>query len=189
MLLNSMKVVSFCHVLQGPACTQYLGDMGAQIIKIEPLGGERARRQAAAKMPGGISGLAAARIPRPHYPGPHRTDERDRHGRRSRPPGGVCNHRSARRCLVGHGHHGSLCPQADHGRGDTGRRLPVRRRVRHSDRTTHALPVDPAGHANPQPRSAHRELVSPRALRRVPVQGRRDGGVHESATEVGGSAQ
>src|ERR1700761_6980844 len=43
-MLKSMKVVSFCHVLQGPACTQYLGDMGADIIKIEPIEGERARR-------------------------------------------------------------------------------------------------------------------------------------------------
>jgi crotonobetainyl-CoA:carnitine CoA-transferase CaiB-like acyl-CoA transferase len=57
MLLNSMKVVSFCHVLQGPACTQYLGDMGAQVIKIEPIGGERSRRWAGAEMPGGVSGL------------------------------------------------------------------------------------------------------------------------------------
>jgi crotonobetainyl-CoA:carnitine CoA-transferase CaiB-like acyl-CoA transferase len=55
-MLNSMKVVSFCHVLQGPACTQYLGDMGADIIKIEPLGGERSRRWAGADM-GGASGL------------------------------------------------------------------------------------------------------------------------------------
>src|SRR3954454_25344254 len=45
-MLESMKVVSFCHVLQGPACTQYLGDMGADIIKIEPVTGERARRWA-----------------------------------------------------------------------------------------------------------------------------------------------
>ncbi|PWT92970.1 MAG: CoA transferase [Acidobacteria bacterium] len=57
MLLNSMKVVSFCHVLQGPACTQYLGDMGAQVIKVEPLNGERSRRWAGAEMPGGGSGL------------------------------------------------------------------------------------------------------------------------------------
>ena len=56
MLLNSMKVISFCHVLQGPACTQYLGDMGAQVTKIEPLEGERARRWAGADM-GGVSGL------------------------------------------------------------------------------------------------------------------------------------
>ncbi len=34
-----MKVVSFCHYLQGPACTQYLADMGAEVVKIEPLSG------------------------------------------------------------------------------------------------------------------------------------------------------
>lgn len=34
-----MKVVSFCHYLQGPACAQYLADMGAEVIKIEPLTG------------------------------------------------------------------------------------------------------------------------------------------------------
>lgn len=56
MLLNKMKVVSFCHVLQGPACTQYLGDMGADIIKIEPLAGERSRRWRGADM-GKSSGL------------------------------------------------------------------------------------------------------------------------------------
>jgi crotonobetainyl-CoA:carnitine CoA-transferase CaiB-like acyl-CoA transferase len=56
MLLNSMKVVSFCHVLQGPSATQYLGDMGAHIIKIEPLGGERSRRWTGVEM-GPPSGL------------------------------------------------------------------------------------------------------------------------------------
>ena len=35
----SMNVVSFCHYLQGPACTQYLADMGADVVKVEPLRG------------------------------------------------------------------------------------------------------------------------------------------------------
>jgi len=35
----AMRVVSFCHYLQGPACTQYLADMGADVIKVEPLQG------------------------------------------------------------------------------------------------------------------------------------------------------
>ena len=58
MLLGSMKVVSFCHVLQGPAATQYLGDMGADIIKVEPLAGELARRVAGNNyFPQGVSGF------------------------------------------------------------------------------------------------------------------------------------
>lgn len=35
----SMRIVSFCHYLQGPAATQYLADMGAEVIKVEPPGG------------------------------------------------------------------------------------------------------------------------------------------------------
>lgn len=40
----AMRVVSFCHYLQGPAATQYLADMGADVVKIEPLGGAFERR-------------------------------------------------------------------------------------------------------------------------------------------------
>ncbi len=35
----SMRVLSFCHYLQGPAATQYLADMGADVVKIEPIRG------------------------------------------------------------------------------------------------------------------------------------------------------
>ena len=35
-MLGNMRVVSFCHYLQGPAATQYLADMGAEVVKIEP---------------------------------------------------------------------------------------------------------------------------------------------------------
>jgi crotonobetainyl-CoA:carnitine CoA-transferase CaiB-like acyl-CoA transferase len=34
-----MRVVSFCHYLQGPAAAQYLADMGADVIKVEPPAG------------------------------------------------------------------------------------------------------------------------------------------------------
>ncbi len=35
----AMRVISFCHYLQGPAATQYLADLGADIIKVEPING------------------------------------------------------------------------------------------------------------------------------------------------------
>lgn len=38
-MLEGMRIVSFCHYLQGPASTQYLADMGADVIKIEALDG------------------------------------------------------------------------------------------------------------------------------------------------------
>lgn len=45
----NMRVVSFCHYLQGPAATQYLADMGADVIKIEPLSGAFERRWSGGK--------------------------------------------------------------------------------------------------------------------------------------------
>jgi crotonobetainyl-CoA:carnitine CoA-transferase CaiB-like acyl-CoA transferase len=38
-VLVRMRVVSFCHYLQGPAAAQYLADMGADVIKVEPPSG------------------------------------------------------------------------------------------------------------------------------------------------------
>ena len=38
-MLAGMKVLAFVHYLQGPAAAQYLADMGADVIKVEPLGG------------------------------------------------------------------------------------------------------------------------------------------------------
>lgn len=44
MLLEGMKVISFCHYLHGPAATQYLADLGADVVKVEPPGGPLERR-------------------------------------------------------------------------------------------------------------------------------------------------
>jgi crotonobetainyl-CoA:carnitine CoA-transferase CaiB-like acyl-CoA transferase len=41
--LAGFKVVSFCHWLQGAAATQYLSDLGADVIKIEPMTGAHER--------------------------------------------------------------------------------------------------------------------------------------------------
>jgi crotonobetainyl-CoA:carnitine CoA-transferase CaiB-like acyl-CoA transferase len=38
-LLDGIRVLSFCHYLQGPAAAQYLADMGADVIKVEPKNG------------------------------------------------------------------------------------------------------------------------------------------------------
>lgn len=48
-MLDGMKVLSFCHYLQGPAASQYLADLGADVIKVEPLEGAHERHWAGAK--------------------------------------------------------------------------------------------------------------------------------------------
>ncbi len=54
-----MKIVSFCHFLQGPAAMQYLSDMGADVIKIEPPQGAFERQWSGADCAkvGGVSTL------------------------------------------------------------------------------------------------------------------------------------
>jgi len=57
-LLDGIRIVSFCHYLQGPAATQYLADMGADVIKIEPPSGAHERRWSGAKTSvDGVSGF------------------------------------------------------------------------------------------------------------------------------------
>ena len=48
-LLDGIRVVSFTHYLQGPSCAQILGDLGADVIKIEPIGGSYERHWSGAR--------------------------------------------------------------------------------------------------------------------------------------------
>ena len=42
--LEGVRILDFSHLLQGPFATQMLGDMGADVIKIEPPTGDDTRR-------------------------------------------------------------------------------------------------------------------------------------------------
>ncbi|MDX2224108.1 MAG: CoA transferase, partial [Rhodospirillaceae bacterium] len=42
--LSGLKVVEFTHMVMGPAVGVILADLGAEVIKIEPIGGDNTRR-------------------------------------------------------------------------------------------------------------------------------------------------
>ena len=72
--LRGLKVIDFTRVLAGPLCTMLLGDMGAEVIKIEdPRHGDDTR--AWAPFVGGWSTYFLSRQP-----------EQEERGRRSRSP-------------------------------------------------------------------------------------------------------
>lgn len=48
--LGRKKIVSFCHFLQGPAAVQYLADLGAEVVKVEPITGAYERHWSGADL-------------------------------------------------------------------------------------------------------------------------------------------
>jgi len=42
--LEGVRVVEFCHVVMGPTCGLVLADLGAEVIKVEPLDGDHTRK-------------------------------------------------------------------------------------------------------------------------------------------------
>ena len=42
--LEGLRVIEFCHVVMGPTCGLVLADMGAEVIKVEPLEGDHTRK-------------------------------------------------------------------------------------------------------------------------------------------------
>ena len=42
--LSGLRVIEFSHMVMGPAAGLMLADMGAEVIKVEPLGGDKTRR-------------------------------------------------------------------------------------------------------------------------------------------------
>jgi crotonobetainyl-CoA:carnitine CoA-transferase CaiB-like acyl-CoA transferase len=46
--LEGVRVIEFAHMVMGPSCGLVLADLGAEVIKVEPLGGDNTRRLEAA---------------------------------------------------------------------------------------------------------------------------------------------
>ncbi|MFY7854643.1 MAG: CoA transferase, partial [Rubrivivax sp.] len=42
--LRGLKVVEFTHMVMGPTCGMVLADLGAEVIKVEPVDGDRTRK-------------------------------------------------------------------------------------------------------------------------------------------------
>ncbi|MFN0164015.1 MAG: CoA transferase, partial [Burkholderiales bacterium] len=41
--LSGIRVIEFTHMVMGPTCGMILADMGAEVIKVEPIKGDNTR--------------------------------------------------------------------------------------------------------------------------------------------------
>lgn len=57
--LAGLRVLDLTHMLSGPFCTMTLGDMGAEMIKVEPIAGEGTRKLLAKDPEHSIDGMGA----------------------------------------------------------------------------------------------------------------------------------
>ncbi|WML49943.1 CoA transferase [Neobacillus sp. PS3-34] len=57
-MLKGLRVIDFSHYLPGPFATLRLAEMGAEVIKVEPLGGDPARNTEPEKEGTGLVFLA-----------------------------------------------------------------------------------------------------------------------------------
>ena len=58
--LEGLRVVEFTHMVMGPTCGMVLADLGAEVIKVEPVEGDRTRH-----LLGAGAGLVAVAITGP----------------------------------------------------------------------------------------------------------------------------
>ena len=61
-VFEGLKVVDLTTALNGPFCTMFLGDYGADVIKIEPVGGEQSRSWGPIDEKSGESGILHHRV-------------------------------------------------------------------------------------------------------------------------------
>jgi hypothetical protein len=59
--LDGIRVVKFTHMVMGPACGMILADLGAEVIKVEPPGGDNTRRDAAPRCAASITKATRSR--------------------------------------------------------------------------------------------------------------------------------
>ena len=57
--LAGIKVIDLTHMLSGPYCTMILADLGAEMIKVEPLKGEGTRKLLASDPENSLNGMGA----------------------------------------------------------------------------------------------------------------------------------